>query len=120
VIENLTNGFWFGRKATADPAGAFLAAFLLFGLVGMVGKSVYFISKKPQSAQFEEELQRLFASAIYLVDTRKTPSVNMPSAHRHDEANHVLTQQESTLLCLSTPIRKGLVVSAIVAPLESC
>ena len=26
----------------------------------MVGKSVYFISKKPQSAQFEEELQRLF------------------------------------------------------------
>jgi hypothetical protein len=58
--------------------------------------------------------------AIYLVDTRKTPSVNMSSAHRHHEANHVLTQQESTLLCLSTPIRKELVVSAIVAPLESC
>jgi hypothetical protein len=44
----------------------------------------------------------------------------MPSAHRHHEANHVLTQQEATLLCLSTPIRKELVVSAIVAPLESC
>jgi hypothetical protein len=26
----------------------------------MVGKSVYFIPKKPQSAEFEEELQRLF------------------------------------------------------------
>ena len=30
----------------------------------MVGKSVYFISKKPQSAQFEEELQRLFEDLI--------------------------------------------------------
>lgn len=57
MTENLTNGFWFGRKATADPAGAFLAALFI---IGMVGKSVYFISKKPQSAQFEEELQRLF------------------------------------------------------------
>jgi hypothetical protein len=63
-------------------------------------------------------LQEL-ASAIYLVDTRKTPFVNMPSA-RHHGANHVLTQQELTWLCLSTPIRKDLVVSAIVAPLESC
>jgi hypothetical protein len=57
VIENLTNGFRFGRKATADAAGLSLRRSLLFG---MVGKSVYFISKKPQSAQFEEELQRLF------------------------------------------------------------
>jgi hypothetical protein len=78
------------------------------------GDGMFVDSRYPNLA-----LQEL-ASAIYLVDTRKTPSVNMPSAHRHHEANHVLTQQESTLLCLSTPIRKELVVSAIVAPLESC
>jgi len=57
MIEKLTNGFWFIPPPSVVPAKSFLAALLLFG---MVGKSLYFISKKPQSAQFEEEVRRLF------------------------------------------------------------
>ena len=56
-VENLTNGFRFGNSAPAEPAEPFLAALFLFG---MLGKSLYFITKKPQSAQFEEEVRRLF------------------------------------------------------------
>lgn len=56
-VENLTNGFHFANSVPSQPGESFLAALFLFG---MLGKSLYFITKKPQSAQFEEEVRRLF------------------------------------------------------------
>lgn len=57
LTKRLTSGFRLGSTSSAEPAEAFLAALFLFG---MVGKSLYFISKRPQSAQFDEEVRRLF------------------------------------------------------------
>lgn len=57
MIENLTNGFWFGRKATADPAGAFLAVlFIIWN-----GRKICVLHFQEASiGAIEEELQRLF------------------------------------------------------------
>jgi len=57
TIQRLAGPFLVDDQSSAEPAASVVAALFLFG---MVGKSLFFLSKQPHSHQFEKEIARLF------------------------------------------------------------
>ncbi len=59
TIQRLVQPFLLDDRSSSEPAASVAAALLIFG---MAGKSLYFLSKRPHSHQFEKEITRLFVS----------------------------------------------------------
>lgn len=57
TIQRLAGPFLVDDQLSGEPAASVVAALFLFG---MVGKSLFFLSKQPHSHQFEKEISRLF------------------------------------------------------------
>ncbi len=59
TIQRLVGPFLFDDQSSSEPAASVVAALFLFG---MVGKSLFFLSKQAHSHQFEKEISRLLIS----------------------------------------------------------